>query len=404
MKRLALSLCLTASLFQSAPAVTISGTVTDVQGHGLAGVGVSLALSGSKTTTDALGGWSLDWSNATGISDRSVHQSASRWTGKSVELTLPAASEVTVDAFTLSGASLGRTNVGHLEAGFHRVPLTIASAGLAWLRVTVNGHTETLLAGLGSSSGDRASEMGAGRTQAVPDTLLFTWNSKVMFRQVLNTMPGSKILVMVDTITIPWQTGIAYGSVTDSAGQSYRTVKIGTQTWMAENLNYAGADGTTGHCYNDSARYCEVYGRLYTWAEVIGLDSTYNSTWWYGSSVKHQGICPKGWHVPSDSEWTVMQTEVDASNTVDGTKLKSMSGWSTNLGTDVYGFRVLPVGRRHYTGSFRGLGEIIDFWSASQYDANFALNRYLDDGVGGASVDADYHGKSDGLSLRCVQD
>jgi len=488
MKRLALSLCFGASLVQSVSAATITGTVTDVQGQGLAGVGVSLAISGARTTTDASGAWSLNWSS-TGVSDRSVHLSSSRWTGKAVELNLPSASDVTVEAFTLSGASLGRTNVGQLEAGFHRIPVVLASAGLAWLRVTTNGHAETLLAGLGSSQGNRSSAMGAGRALAVPDTLVYTWQSVVADQQLLTEIPNSEILFELDT-TIPpspvfnpsagsypfapvvsvnesvganvyyttdgsnpttsslvstyggggvivdgktiktikaiavrngvtsavssatytvadiaWQTGITYGSVTDSAGQSYRTVKIGTQTWMAENLNYAGANGATGRCYRDSARYCKVYGRLYSWADVMGLDSTYVSKFRGGSSVRRQGICPTGWHVPSDSEWAVMQNTADSSGRLTETKLKSMSGWELlNAGTDVYGFRVLPAGDRTSNGWFGYISIFATFWLSGEYDATGACGRDLGAFHDGYNNVGHNSYKWVGSSLRCVQD
>ena len=271
MKCLALSLCLLVSLFAATPAVTINGTVTDIKGKALAGVGVSLALSGSKTTTDASGAWSLDWPTA-GVSGHTEILSAPRWSGKAVELTLASVSEVTVDAFTLSGALLRRTKVGHLEAGYHSIPLPAPSAGLTWLRVTVNGHSESLLAGMGRSAGGRTSGIGAGRAMAFPDTLVFTWKSKVTARRLLTVIPSAAITVVVDTGEIPWQTGITYGSVSDSVGRIYRTVQIGDQTWMAENLNYKGVGkDTIGACFYDSTQYCQIYGRLYSWAEVMRI-------------------------------------------------------------------------------------------------------------------------------------
>ncbi len=134
-----------------------------------------------------------------------------------------------------------------------------------------------------------------------------------------------------DTVVTPENRPIAYGSLT-YGGQTYKTVKIGTQTWMAENLNYAGTDGTTGVCYNapsgvktsGPADTCAKYGRLYTWAEVMnGSAST--------TTAKVRGICPEGWHVPTDSEWTTLVNTVEADTSVGaykgGTALKSTSGW-----------------------------------------------------------------------------
>ncbi len=393
--------------FSSLPcrAATLYGTVTDAQSNGLAGVGVSLALSGTSTTTDALGAWSLDWT--TGVMDESK-RSALRWTGKSVELNLVFASEVRIEAFSANGVTLARINRPQLEAGLHRIPF--ASKGVAWLRVTVNGQTETLMVGFPSGSRDLARNAPATRSLVVPDTLLFTWKGTVKQRQLLKSMPTSGILVELDTATkaIPWQTGITYGTVSDSAGQSYRTVQIGGKWWMAENLNYAGKGRTIGQCYNNSADSCAKYGRLYTWAEAVGLPDSCNVKV-CGTRVpsKPTGICPTGWHVPSDSEWTAMQRIVEPTNTTDGTKLKSMNGWQTygmtsGNDTDLYGFRALPGGY-FYGTSFSGVGYGGYWWSATEFNASGAWYRLMLYNIAGVFRDINNF-KTSGLSLRCSQD
>ncbi|MDR2728373.1 MAG: hypothetical protein LBB56_04515, partial [Chitinispirillales bacterium] len=116
-------------------------------------------------------------------------------------------------------------------------------------------------------------------------------------------------------------------SFTDTRNsQTYKTVKIGNQTWMAENLNYAGSGGNTGVCYNSSSDNCSKYGRLYTWAEVMNGAS---SSLLNPSGV--QGVCPVGWHVPSDAEWTILTDFVGGDLTA-GTKLKSKTGWGSYQG------------------------------------------------------------------------
>jgi len=190
--------------------------------------------------------------------------------------------------------------------------------------------------------------------------------------------------------------GISYGLLTDSRdGQLYRTVKIGTQTWMAQNLNYAGTSGSVGACYDSLSSNCTTYGRLYTWTEVMaGASSSASSP----SGV--QGLCPSGWHVPSDAEWTKL-TDTTLSSSTAGTVLKSTSGWSTNTGTDAYGFRVLPAGFRYNDGTFGFLGDIAYFWSSSEYDASYAWARYFDDGS--ACVYSYHYSESNGFSLRCLE-
>jgi len=183
-------------------------------------------------------------------------------------------------------------------------------------------------------------------------------------------------------------------------GQSYKWVTIGTQTWMAQNLNYrktTGSTDTVGVCYNYADSNCTTYGRLYTWAEAMGLDTSYNSKYWQGSdSAQHQGICPSGWHVPSDAEWNALVQYVDSATS--GRNLKANSSlWSANTGTDVYGFSVLPAGLRNSSGgTFGYLGLDAIFWSSFE-TAAWSFNYY------DANVNRLGYYKLFGFSLRCLQ-
>jgi len=133
-------------------------------------------------------------------------------------------------------------------------------------------------------------------------------------------------------------------SFTDSRdGKIYRAVEIGTQTWMAENLNYE-VKGSI--CYDDDPAYCAKYGRLYDWATAMKLPVKCN----LGYCTKqvgnpHRGICPEGWHLPSREEW---QTLIDFTGR-NLEKLKAKIGWNnykgkSGNGTDNYGFAALPGG------------------------------------------------------------
>ena len=186
-------------------------------------------------------------------------------------------------------------------------------------------------------------------------------------------------------------------------GQTYKFVKIGTQTWMAQNLNYA-ADSSW--CYGGIASNCSIYGRLYQWSSAMAVSSVNNSLSWVGS-LPPQGICPNGWHIPSDVEWSTLVQYVDSATS--GTKLKANSTlWSTNAGTDVYGFSALPAGYRNNDGSFDGLGSDAAFWSFSEYvrisgsgasDAWYR-NFYFSSAYVGRSV----YNKTHGFSVRCAHD
>jgi len=186
----------------------------------------------------------------------------------------------------------------------------------------------------------------------------------------------------------------------------YKTVTIGTQTWMAENLNYADSiamPNLAGNswCYENIADSCAKYGRLYTWTGAMNIASSYQSA--SASAVistPQQGVCPSGWHIPTDDEWTTLETGVGGSGTA-GTKLKSTGGWyDSGNGTDSYGFSALPAGYRYSYGSFYA-GVHAYFWSATEYDADDAYSRYLY--VGTASVYTGYS-KAFAFSVRCVKD
>jgi uncharacterized protein (TIGR02145 family) len=190
---------------------------------------------------------------------------------------------------------------------------------------------------------------------------------------------------------------INYGSFTDSRdGKTYRTVQIGTQTWMAENLNF-NASGSV--CYNNSPDSCAKYGRLYDWETVMNGASSSSSS---PSGV--QGICPVGWHVPSDAEWETLVNFAGGSSTA-GTQLKSTTGWNTNSGhvpgTDSFGFSALPGGFG-YGSNFGSVGSRGYWWSATENGAAGARYRvmYWDD----SGVNTFWVSKASLNSVRCLQD
>jgi len=141
--------------------------------------------------------------------------------------------------------------------------------------------------------------------------------------------------------------------------QPYRIVTIGTQTWFAENLNYAS---NNSYCYNNSADNCAKYGRFYTWGAA-------------------KSACPAGWHLPSIDEWMTLINVVKETYSASGIALKSTTGWYNNgNGTDSYGFGVLPAGYRGISGDFYDAGKTAYFWvpdvSAGQpYSWYFAYDQ-----------------------------
>jgi uncharacterized protein (TIGR02145 family) len=197
------------------------------------------------------------------------------------------------------------------------------------------------------------------------------------------------------------------GSVTYS-GQTYKTIEIGTQTWMAENLNY-NANGSK--CYGNESANCEKYGRLYDWATAMNLSQYCNSqlvTNCGGQvNAKHQGICPSDWHIPSNAEWTTLINYVESGcSGCAGTHLKAASGWSSYTGVpagkDTYGFSALPGGCGYSGGDFNYVGRLGFWWSSSESNSSLAYTRLMSYSYG--DVPSDRSGKSGLSSVRCVKD
>jgi len=104
-------------------------------------------------------------------------------------------------------------------------------------------------------------------------------------------------------------------------GQTYKTVVINDQTWMAENLNYAvkgsKCGNDNGELSDANTTNCDKYGRLYTWATAMDIDAKYNYEEWGKSDVKHKGICPTGWHIPNNADWKKLMRYADGGTGTD---------------------------------------------------------------------------------------
>ncbi|MCL2282469.1 MAG: fibrobacter succinogenes major paralogous domain-containing protein [Fibromonadales bacterium] len=192
---------------------------------------------------------------------------------------------------------------------------------------------------------------------------------------------------------------ISYGTLSYQ-GQNYKTVVIGIQTWMAENLNY---NVSGSKCYGNSDSNCDTYGRLYNWATAMALPESCNSSTCSDQiQSPYRGVCPEGWHIPSDADWDALMTTVGGSSMA-GTKLKATSGWySGGNGTDDYGFLALPGGYGFSDGSFGDVGNVGNWWSASEYSSNIAYRRYM--GYNGEDAYWYSNGKTYLFAVRCLED
>ncbi|MDR1811203.1 MAG: hypothetical protein LBQ87_00060, partial [Candidatus Fibromonas sp.] len=198
----------------------------------------------------------------------------------------------------------------------------------------------------------------------------------------------------------------------DRDGQTYTYVVIGSQTWMAENLNYKVSNS---FCYGDMAgndvlKNCPVYGRLYDWttAMVLPDNCKYNNCP-EQINENHQGVCPDGWHIPTDDEWGILMETIEpnctdhtANCTGAGLKLKATITWyASGNATDEYGFSALAAGRGAAGGSnFENMGNVGLWWSTLESLSNTSYSRLFV----GENMNRSIVGKSSyWYSIRCVK-
>jgi uncharacterized protein (TIGR02145 family) len=193
-------------------------------------------------------------------------------------------------------------------------------------------------------------------------------------------------------------TTIRTGTMTDGRDDhEYATIKIGTGWWLAENLNYSVAGSAY---YGDSATYAEAYGRLYTWSAMMNGAPSGDLN---PSGI--QGICPAGWHIPGNTEWTELIAALGGPATA-GSELKEegTTHWaSTNSdATNASGFTARPAGMLTETMAPGDVTTHAYFWTATEYDGTFAFARWLS--FNSASVSNSAVGKDTYRSVRCKKD
>ena len=165
----------------------------------------------------------------------------------------------------------------------------------------------------------------------------------------------------------------------DSRDQKkYRTVKVGNQLWMAENLSYQTFEGSW--CHNNDPGLCGDYGRLYDWPTA-------------------QYVCPVGWRLPTMDDWELM---LDFLGDNAGRQMKSDHGWQGGYnGTNSSGFNVLPASYRTQYGEFMALGGYAFFWSATVREPASAWSIMLS--YNQDIVEKNYYNQDNAFSIRCIR-
>lgn len=305
---------------------------------------------------------------------------------------------------------------------------------IAWGTVTDNGGRPVLKKGICWSKEtqpdiiqDSVSDQGPGAGSFIGEITGLKENTRYYVRAFAVNAEGTAYGNEIYFIT---QSSTGTGTVTDINGNEYNTVKMGNQWWMAENMKATkypdntnilhiqnNSEWSTQTIYNEA--YCfydnsslnrDIYGALYTWAAA--MKSTGSST---ANPSGVQGVCPDGWHIPSDEEWKEMEiflgmSKVEADRegdrgTDEGGKLKETGTihWVINSGaSNITGFTALPGGwRQNGTGQFGDLGFYSNYWTSTQSSTTDAWTRKLHGNL--AKTGRFSHPKQAGLSVRCVK-
>jgi uncharacterized protein (TIGR02145 family) len=221
------------------------------------------------------------------------------------------------------------------------------------------------------------------------------------------------MVISFTTLGFNFNPELTYGSVSDIDGNTYKTIQIGTQTWMAENLKttkfndstsiYRVSDASSwhnltgpGYCwYDNNPDNMAIYGALYNWYSL------------YAESNHHKNLCPAGWHVPTDTEWTTLTDHLGGYSIAGGAlKETGKLHWRTpNYGaTNESGFTALPGGGRDYNGKFNsyGIGLSGYWWSSPDNNNSGAWFRHMFHYY--SSVHRLAGDNNDGFSVRCIMD
>lgn len=231
---------------------------------------------------------------------------------------------------------------------------------------------------------------------------------------------GSCISILTLIPTQSATVTFSFIAATDFDGNNYGTLIIGSQIWLSENMktthypdgtpipnitnpNEWGAlgDNNTDDAYcwylNDENYYKNLYGALYTYAAATNGDNS-------GTNV--QGVCPDGWHVPNDAEWTDLKNflALQGFSGNEGIAIKATDGWfNPGNGTNNYGFSGLPSGYRNYLdGTFDSETLYGYMWSATESGDEYAWDRYLSFSY--TNIGRYLCNKSIGISVRCLKD
>jgi uncharacterized protein (TIGR02145 family) len=291
------------------------------------------------------------------------------------------------------------------------------------LRITVSPNDAGTVTGAGEYSPGESVTLSAVPTEGYnfyywrdPDSYVLSTNESFNF-----VMPSEDI-----TLNANFLGDIGYGSVTDIDGNVYRTVKVGNRDWMAENLRTTSyRDGTAIPNVTDDAEWGALTTGAYSlYDNASAREEQYGILYNWYAVQNDAGLCPTGWRIPSDTDWTILADFIESFPEFGpvgvGRALKSCrqvnsvlgEGCATNLhprwtanevayGTDNFGFAAMPGGNRSLQGNFSGIGGYGFWWTSTQNGEDQAWSRSLHASITNLSRTSD--DKPRGYSIRCIR-
>ena len=318
---------------------------------------------------------------------------------------LPTISTTSLSGITTSSATTGGNVTSDGGA-------TVSERGVVWATSSMPTITLSTKTIDGTGTGSFSSAI----TGIAPNTIYYV---RAYATNSAGTVYGNELTFnAVQGVSCP-----GFSTVMDIDGNTYNTVQIGEQCWTKENLRVTKyndgtiipldtSGGTVGNglgeiwsswttgartIYAHSQSNLATYGFLYNWYAAKGIATT--------GSTSYKNLCPTGWHVPTDGEWTNLTTYLGGER-LSGAKMKSIGTtlWtSPNTGaTNESEFTCLPGGYRYFDGSFGSVRDIGGFWSATEYEVS--LSWRLDLYYGNGYVTRSYGGNQKGSSVRCLKD
>lgn len=313
------------SLASNAMMVDLSGRVVNNEGKGIPNVSVKLSGAGLFSTSDTSGFWRI-----TGATTNVIQKTAKQ------------------------------------HAPYIRITVNNGALIVSHKGVNVLGQSPYLIVSNNSFAQFPASR--ASLTQ--PDTLIYSLGENVFLRDTVSNYSSENSLRQFDSTV---NSSIIHGYIIDARDSNqYRTIAIGSQVWMAENLKFKTKQSK---CIGDTVKGCSIYGRLYSWADAMGVSDSFNSL--PTKNIDSKGVCMTGWHIPTNNDIYLLQVYLDPNgnyNDRNGDHLKSKYLWENNSGVsgngdDLYGFRALPGGYIDAWGDSRNLGYSSFFWTSTEFDS-----------------------------------